>query len=207
MTRRGLWPACIRLACDGPRAYHECVNDDDRQDIQATLRGDGEAYARLIRRHEARIARRMWRFSRDPGELESLVQDVFVEAYKSLGGFRGTGPLEHWLLRIATRVGYRFWKRRDRRRRLEPLGEWDPPAEAEPPPSEAATELHRLLGQLRPRDRLVLTLMYFEDLSVAEIANQTGWSESMTKVQAHRARKRLKALLDKARPGRNNTKR
>ncbi len=180
------------------------MKTDDHQDIDATLRGDGGAYARLIRRHQQRIARRMWRFTRDPRELESLVQDVFVEAYKSLGGFRGTGPLEHWLLRIATRVGYRFWKRRDRRRRVVPLGEWDPPAAGEPKPAEAAERLHRLLAKLNPRDRLVLTLMYFEELSVAEIARQTGWSESMVKVQAHRARKRLKALLDNASPGRNN---
>lgn len=173
------------------------MKTDDRQDIEATLRGDGEAYARLIRRHQQRIARRMWRFTRDPRELESLVQDVFVEAYKSLGGFRGTGPLEHWLLRIATRVGYRFWKHRDRRRRFQPLGEWEPPAADSPEPGEAAERLHRLLGELRLRDRLVLTLMYFEELSVAEIARQTGWSESMVKVQAHRARKRLKAMLDK----------
>lgn len=173
------------------------MNRDDQQDIQAALAGDGEAYARLIRRHQQRIARRMWRFTRDPQELESLVQDVFVEAYKSLGSFRGTGPLEHWLLRIATRAGYRYWKRRDRGRLIVPLGEWDPPAEEAPAPSEAAERLHHMLEKLRPRDRLVLTLMYFEDLGVTDIARQTGWSETMVKVQAHRARTRLKSLLDK----------
>jgi RNA polymerase sigma-70 factor (ECF subfamily) len=184
------------------------VSDDDRRDIEATLAGDGEAYARLIRRHQDRVARRMWRFTRDPLELESLVQTVFVEAYKSLGGFRGTGPLEHWLLRIATRVGYRFWKRRDRRRgRAIPLGEYDPPADAPDEPSEAAERLHAMLGRLKARDRLVLTLMYFEDCSVADIAEQTGWSESMVKVQLHRARKRLKSLLDNAASDRNNIQR
>ncbi|MBS3820819.1 MAG: RNA polymerase sigma factor [Phycisphaerae bacterium] len=184
------------------------MSDDERRDIKATLAGDGEAYARLIRRYQDRVARRMWRFTRDPLELESLVQTVFVEAYKSLGGFRGTGPLEHWLLRIATRVGYRFWKQRDRRRGREvSLGEYDPPGDVPDEPSGAADRLHAMLARLKPRDRLVLTLMYFEDSSIAAIAEQTGWSESMVKVQLHRARKRLKSLLDNATSGRNNTQR
>jgi DNA-directed RNA polymerase specialized sigma24 family protein len=41
-------------------------------------------------------------------------------------------------------------------------------------------------------------LMYMEELSVAKIAEQTGWSVALVKVQAHRARKKLKALIDKA---------
>ena len=54
----------------------------------------------------------------------------------------------------------------------------------------------QVLSQLAPRDRLVLTLMYLEEQSVDEIAEATGWSRSMVKVQAWRARKRLKRLLE-----------
>ncbi len=52
------------------------------------------------------------------------------------------------------------------------------------------------LEQLAPRDRLVLTLLYLESRSVAEAADLAGWSETMVKVQAHRARKRLRKLLE-----------
>lgn len=70
----------------------------------------------------------------------------------------------------------------------------DTPLEAE----EAARILHDVLATLPPRDRLVLTLQYFEALDTQAIARRTGWSRAMVKVQAHRARaklgKRLKAL-------------
>ena len=50
---------------------------------------------------------------------------------------------------------------------------------------------------------ILLTLLYLEELSVADAAERTGWSRTMVKVQAHRARKKLRALLEKTnRPGR-----
>ncbi len=90
--------------------------DDDtiNADLRAAADGDGDAYGRVIDRYQQTIARRMTRFTRDQRLLEELVHDVFVEAYFSLGGYRGDAPFEHWLQRIATRVGYRYWTRRGR---------------------------------------------------------------------------------------------
>ena len=178
----------------------EHADNIDIRDIRATLTGDGEAYSRLISRYQNDISARMWRFSRDRRELEELVHDVFVEAYVSLKGFKAKAPFSHWLNRIATRVGYRWWKKQKRKSDREaPLQDWDQTLLDEPQdplaPQEAAEMLHGLLAQLRPRDRLVLTLMYLEDLSINQIADQTGWSKTMVKVQVHRARKRLKALM------------
>jgi RNA polymerase sigma-70 factor (ECF subfamily) len=173
----------------------------DQQDVAASLRGDGRAYERLVRRHQQQIAARMWRFTRDRTDLEELVHDVFVEAYTGLGGYKGRGPFAHWLNRIATRVGYRFWKRRKRQaRQTVPLRDWDGPAPAAGAgpleTAQAGQLVHELLDRLGPRDRLVLTLMYLEEMTVNEIAEQVGWSATMVKVQAYRARKKLRALLD-----------
>jgi RNA polymerase sigma factor (sigma-70 family) len=55
--------------------------------------------------------------------------------------------------------------------------------------------VHRLLAQLRPRDRLVLTLRYLEGCDVAETSRRTGWTKSMVKVQTNRAKKRLEKLF------------
>ena len=176
------------------------MDQADQQDVAASLRGDGRAYERLVRRHQQQIAARMWRFTHDRTELEELVHDVFVEAYLGLGGYKGHGPFAHWLNRIATRVGYRFWKRRTREaEHTVSLGDWDPPAVSGPAPLEAEQAqglLRGLLGRLPPRDRLVLTLMYLEEMPVAEVAEHTGWSVTMVKVQAYRARKKLRALLE-----------
>jgi len=62
-------------------------------------------------------------------------------------------------------------------------------------PSHAAELVYKLLGQLPPRDRLVLTLRYLEDCDVAETAQRTGWTKSMVKVQTWRARNKLRNLF------------
>ena len=57
-----------------------------------------------------------------------------------------------------------------------------------------AALLHVLLNELPPRDRLVLTMIHIEERSIAETAELVGWSQVMVKVQAFRARKKLKDL-------------
>jgi len=171
------------------------TSEQDWPDIQATLQGDGASYERIVGRHQQAIAAYLWRFTRDRQQWEELVQDTFVQAYLSLGSYAGRAPLEHWLKRIATRVGYRFWKQRDRRQReVSIVAETDHVSDGTSDPTsaqEAAEVVHLLLAQLAPRDRLVMTLAYLEERSVAEISELTNWSTSMVKVQTFRARKRL----------------
>ena len=136
--------------------------DADRRDVEAARRGNGEAYARIIRRHQATIARRMMRFARDRQTIEELVHDCFVEAYLSLRSYRGDSPLEHWLSKIATRVGYRHWKtqRRDRQRigmsitllKAGCRGTTTSPR-AWPPPSTGTAPTSAGGGRRRPRPR------------------------------------------------------
>ena len=170
-------------------------------DVAAATDGDGEAYARIIRRYQQTIARRMTRFSRDPAVVEELVHDVFVEAYFSLGRYRGDAPLEHWLQRIATRVGYRYWtqRRKEKERAVSLEGRLhDPAAPAGEAANDAADEVAVLLEKLPPRDRLVLTLLYIESHTVAEVAELAGWSPAMVKVQAYRARQKLRKLMNES---------
>jgi RNA polymerase sigma-70 factor (ECF subfamily) len=178
---------------------------DDLDDVRLTRRGDPEAYRRLIERHQDHVARMLWRFSRDRRVHEELVQDVFVEAYLSLRGYNGKAPLDHWLARIATRVGYRYWKEKARRKGAEPfdLEKWDEAvsdghAAAALEPDDAGALLHQVLAQMAPRDRLVLTLRYLEQCDVVETARRTGWTKTMVKVQTLRARNRLRKLVEQS---------
>ena len=185
----------------------ECVNEpalshEEAREIRASLDGDEDAYARIVRRHQDAIAQYMWRFTRDRTTHEELVQDVFVEAFFSLHGFRGRSPLLHWLRRIGTRVGYRYWRQRRRvdAARPMPVQDWNriqARAREGMAPGEAAEIVCEMLAQLPPRDRLVLTLMYLEGLTVRQVTSLTGWTQSMVKVQAYRARQKLRRLLDR----------
>jgi len=171
------------------------------EDIRQSRNGDSDAYRRLIERHQEHVGHIMWRFSRDISVHEELVQDVFVEAYMSLKTYRAMAPFANWLARIATRVGYRYWKQRERLHETETfsLEQWDRPADGTDESLDAAGAgelLHKLMAQLPPRDRLVLTLRYLDQCSVAETAQRTGWTKAMVKVQALRARKKLKELFE-----------
>lgn len=174
----------------------------DIGDVRLSRQGDPDAYKRLIERHQQEIGKIMWRFSRNRTVHEELVQDVFVEAYISLETYKQRAPFTHWLTRIATRVGYRYWKQKAREKKFERFSfeEWDRltiEAPEEIDSSRAGELLHNLLGQLPPRDRLILTLRYLEGCDVVETAHRTGWTKSMVKVQTFRAKRKLQKLLPK----------
>ncbi len=174
----------------------------EQDDIRQSQNGDSDAYRRLIERYQGHIGKLLWRFTRDRTCHEELVQETFVQAYLSLRTYQAKAPFEHWLSRIATRVGYRFWKEQGKHQHLTLLeDEWNNLAGSDTPetdPQEAAELIHHLLSQLPPRDRLVLTLRYLEQCDIAETARRTGWNVTMVKVQTHRAIKKLKLLAEKA---------
>jgi RNA polymerase sigma-70 factor (ECF subfamily) len=174
------------------------LSDLDWTDCQDCLAGDANACVRLLKRHEEKIGRQMWRFSRDRQTQAELVQEVFVEAYLSLPKYRRTGvPMGNWLACIATRVGYRFWKQEGKRRGQRSLENVDAAAAPAADDATAAAQLlHEILAALPPADRLVLTLMYFEECSVKEVARRAGWTAAGTKMRAMRARGRLRKMIE-----------
>lgn len=177
-------------------------NTEDLALIQRSLGGDPDAYSVLVGRYQDTIAKQMWRFSRDARVHEELVQDVFVQAFTQLHTFAGRAPFVHWLRRIATNLGYRYWRTLDRdKQRQDSLDLWAKTQDFSgvmESPSEAGELLMGLLGRLPAQERLVLTLMYFEGLDTRAVAEQTGWSRANVKVRAFRARKKLKQWLEDA---------
>jgi len=176
------------------------LDASDWRECQNCLAGDNNACTALFKRYERRIAHLMWRFTRDRNVQAELVQEVFVQAYLSLRRYKpGAAPFEHWLVTIATRVGYQFWRSQARRSRTQPIEGLDIPAARQIDqiePAEAAESLHKLLALLPAADRLVLTLMYFEESSIEEIARRAGWNKAIVKMRAYRARRRLRRIIE-----------
>lgn len=196
-------PAEGLLEETGQSGTIEVVENIDWLDVTASVQGDQDAYERLVRRYERQITGLLWRFTRDAVQCEELVQQVFVEAYFSLKTYRGDAPLLHWLRRIATRTGYRFWREKAKEPQELPLPDFDimEQIEAEQEdsidPSEAAAVLHALLARLPADDRLVLTLLYFDRCGTQEIAERMGWSRAKVKTQALRARRKMKEIAER----------
>ncbi len=177
------------------------MQDSDAQDladVEAVLEGDGEAYAALVERHSQAVQKQMRNFTRDAGQVEELAQDVFVEAYLGLAKFRGDAPFRHWLARIATLTGYKFWKKRDKDKNKIALSETyepaAPPGRESGDPEAAAALLYDLLATLSTEDRMAMTLMYLEKLGQDDIAERMGWTRVMVAVRLYRAKQKLKKL-------------
>ncbi len=174
------------------------VNEWDA--VQASLNGDEEAYSILVEKYQAMVGRIMWRFTQNRGEWESLIQDVFVQSWLSLKNFKGQGAFAGWLNKIAVRCGYRFWKNQEKMKHAVSLEDWSAVASTgkdsgSSSPQAAYRLVSALLGQLPSKDRLVLTLQYFEGLSADDIAIRMGWNRPMVHMRVYRAKKKLKQII------------
>lgn len=185
--------------------------------------GDESAFAEIVRRYSPRVFRTASRFFRRREQVEEAAQEVFLKAFTELGAFEGRGSMEGWLTRIATNMCLNMIRSAKRRPELtiSDLTE-DEATWLDSHLVSAATERHnsierklvaadladRVMDNLSPDDRLVLTLIDGEESSVKEVVEMTGWSESKVKVQAHRARKRMREAVEKllARKGKSPEK-
>jgi RNA polymerase sigma-70 factor (ECF subfamily) len=140
---------------------------------------------------------------------EDLMQVVFMKIFANLGQYSGAVPLEHWVSRIAvntclnqiaaekSRPELRFADPDEEQKRvIEDLA--GSAADLQPGQALAASEIvEKLLSRLEPRDRLLLTLLHLEGRSPREVGQITGWNGVVIRVRAFRARKKLKAHLQK----------
>ncbi len=168
--------------------------------VAATLAGDDDAFADLVRRHKGRVFATASRFARDAHQLDDLCQEVFLRAFRHLAKFRGDAPFEHWLARVTVSACYDLLRRERRHRGHLSLDEMEfDPRDISVDAALAAGRARELvgwaMGQLSAEERLILTLLELEERSVREIAALTGWSESNVKVRAFRARHSLKKIL------------
>jgi len=174
--------------------------------IAAARSGDPASFEPLVKKYQPRIFATARRYARRESEVEDIVQEVFIKAFQKLDGFRGEAPFEHWLMRLAVRTCYDFLRSHQRNRETaftelsEPESDWldrfvvEPDCASEN--ADAARELmEKVLASLSPPARLVITLLEIEEKSVKEIAEVTGWSVSLVKVRAFRARAEMRKIL------------
>ncbi len=186
--------------------------------MAAVLAGDRDAFRPLIERESAAVVRICHRILGNLPDAEDAAQEAFVTAYRALGTWRGEGPFGAWLGRIAARVALRQAKRRGAIRELawiEPpfdgrdAGAGSPfdgraaspgrPAHDDPLglvlSSERGSEIRLALAGLEDPYRETLALRFFAELSIAEIADQTGRPVPTVKTHLRRGLLQLRAEL------------
>jgi len=178
----------------------------DAELIADVLSGRAASFEILVERHSPRIFAIARRYARRDSEVEDIVQEVWLKSFQKLATFRGDAPFEHWLARLAVHTCYDFLRAHKRNREwtfselTEPEQDWldrvvTSPDEGGESAAAARQLVERLLEDLSPPARLVITLLEIEERSVREIAELTGWSVPLVKVRAFRARAEMKKWL------------
>jgi RNA polymerase sigma-70 factor (ECF subfamily) len=182
----------------------------DDELASAAVNGDEGAFALLFDRHRRMVVRLAYRFFHRKEEVEEIVQESFAGAFFSLASYQGghEKAFAAWLSRITVLTCYDELRSRSRRREHLVSDLSDAESAQIASVLDGVRSGHsverlaisrdlaaKLLARLGPEDRLVLTLLNVEELSVAETASVTGWSPSKVKMRAHRARTSLRRIL------------
>lgn len=176
--------------------------------VPRVVAGDEAAAREMVERLWPQVIRIVRRHLPRRSSEEDLAQEVFMKMFARLDQWRADMPLEHWVSRVAvnTCLDALRWHKRRPELRWADLSESEAEmldnvlhddSEASSGDAIAARELaHKLLETLKPADRLVLTMMDMEGRSVADVQRATGWSATLVKVRAFRARRKLRKAFE-----------
>ena len=172
--------------------------DPDRELAEKFQSGDRSAFDVLVRRHQKGVWRVVRRYLKRDADAADVTQQVFVRAFKGLGAFRGAATVRSWLYRIAINCAL-SWLRDHRREEPTEIAEDSltamPIAHARIASDQDGARLRAAIAQLPPKQKMVLELRVFDDLSFKEVAELADCTENTAKVNFHYAVKRLRDIL------------
>jgi RNA polymerase sigma-70 factor (ECF subfamily) len=173
---------------------------EDR-DVVELLRSEGRerAFALLLPRYERKVFRLCCALLRDPTQAQDAAQESLVRIWKGLPGYDGRASLSSWIYTITRN---RCLSAIERRRAQATLNDSEAALESQMAPGtdshqsdDVCATLRELIDLLPERYRRTLTLFYFEDRSIGEVARQLGSPEGTVKTTLFRARAALAQLM------------
>jgi RNA polymerase sigma-70 factor (ECF subfamily) len=176
----------------------------DEEIVGCVRAGDTDAFGELINRYEIKLKRYGARFLGRTDDIEDMVQDVFIKAYTNLQSFDTTSRFSPWIYRIAHNTFVNELRRQSRFRGFFVLDtESFFPTLVAPESSldlvlekESAALIEEKLSLLGSKDREIILLAYFEELSYEAMSDILHIPISAVGVRLHRAKTKLKRLLN-----------
>ena len=189
-----------------PSKPTEDVRAVDLELAQRCRHGDAAAFEELYRAHAGRLYNLVFRMMGSAQEAEDLLQDVFLNAYRKLGSFRGDSSLGTWLYRLA--VNQCLDVLRGRQSKMARVTDsLDDDGAAEPaavspvvPTAVSRLDLDRAIARLPQGCRAAFILHDVEGFEHNEVAKLLGVSEGTSKSQVHKARMKLRGMLTRTAP-------
>ncbi len=197
------------------RAYAEkrmAEKEDDAELVRLAQAGDERAFQALVVKYQRRIARHVARYVKRASDVEEVVQDAFIRAYRGLASYRGDASFYSWLYRIATNAAFSFLKKSAGELPVaaERADEgFQPGVTDEQTPErvllarQIGEAVERAMTRLQPELAEALVLFEVEGKSYREIAQMLGTPIGTVRTRIFRARefiaRRLEPMLGPAR--------
>jgi RNA polymerase sigma-70 factor (ECF subfamily) len=173
--------------------------------IARALDGDRQAFSSVVRCFERPLFGFLGRMGLEQARAEEVAQETFLRAWQHLGEYRaGKGAFSTWLFTIARRLAVNELTRASSRRERPFDDSVDIPACGLPGPADALIEAERIAGMrvallaLPLPDRSVLALAYVRELDMDSIARIERCSSGSVRTRLHRARQRLRQILEES---------
>ena len=172
---------------------------------QILAEGSEEALYKLVKKYQKQVFNLCFRIIRNREEAEEAAQDVFLKAFAQLKNLEDPTRFAAWLMRITYHRAIDY-ARLEKKRPVELDEEgWARIEEQyEPGPQEQLVRMERIelieriLAVLPPTENALMSFFYMEEMSVKEVAELTGLSESNVKIKLMRTRKVVKKLLERS---------
>jgi len=180
---------------------------DEQQAIQRLKNGDIRGLEFLVMHYQVRAVRAAYLITRDLALAEDVVQDTFLQVFRSIGRFDATRPFEPWFMRSVVNAAVKAMQRSARQLQVgdeaqeDLLAEWAArveSVEAQVESVEFQNQIWDALQKLSPRQRAVIVQRYFLEMSEKEMAEEAGTTAGTVKWLLNAARKRLRGLLERS---------
>ena len=180
----------------------EMQHTNDQHYIEKILAGDTQTYSVLVDRYKDMVFSLALKMLRNREEAEEVAQDAFIKAYKKLNKFKGDSKFSTWIYKVAYNTSLDRIKKNKRKYSEVAIDEYtehqvktidnalDNMVE-----NERKKTIEDCLNLLPSEDGFLLTLYYFEEQSLDEIAKVVSLTANNVKVKLFRSRKKLASIL------------
>jgi RNA polymerase sigma factor (sigma-70 family) len=178
---------------------------EESEFIQRLIKGDQVAFQKLVNEHQKMVFGLCFSYLNNFQDSEDTSQEVFIQVYKSIDGFKGESSLKTWVYRIVISKCHDFIKAKNRKKRFAFLTGYEEVEErwesnAQTPQKilenkEHMNLLHQAIEQLSEIQKTVFVLNHLHEKTNAEISDLLGISKSTVDSHIRRSKEKIRKLL------------